>query len=72
MTDQRQQQEQRQGGQRQSQQQGGTPAEKIQPTTADPGADGRSVYDLQDDEARERKDARLVPPWKLPPDSNAM
>ncbi len=38
----------------------------------DPGADGQSVYDLQDDEAREREEARPVPPWKLTPDSNAM
>jgi hypothetical protein len=72
MTDQRQQQEQRQGGQRQSQQQGRIPSEKISQTTADPGADGQSVYDLQDAETREREDARPVPPWKLPPDSNAM
>ena len=65
-------QQQRQGGQHQSQRQGGVPAEKVPRTTADPGADGQSVYDLQDGEARERDDVRPVPPWKLPPDSNAM
>ena len=67
-----QQQRQQQGGQHQSQQQGGVPTEKVPQTTADPGADGQSIYDLQDDEAREREDARPVPPWKLPPDSNAI
>lgn len=63
---------QRQDGSRQSQWQGGRPADKPSPTTADPGADGQSVYDVQDDEVREGAEKPLVPPWKTRPDSNAM
>ena len=63
---------QQQGGQRQTQQQGQRPAERVQPTTADPGADGPSVFDLQDDESLERGVARPDPRRTLPPDSNAM
>ena len=61
--------------QSQSQQQGGPPAEKTPRTTADPGADGQSVYDLQDEEFRkkiERDDAPQDRPRPDRPDSNAI
>ena len=63
---------QRQDGHGQSQRQEQRPAEKVQPTTADPGADGPSVFDLQDEWARERDVARPDPRRTLPPDSNAI
>lgn len=66
------QQNQRQDEQRQSQQQGVPPREKTPRTTADPGADGQSVYDLQDEEAREQDDAQPIRPRPGQSDSNAM
>jgi hypothetical protein len=63
---------QQQDGQGQSQEQGGRPADKTPRTTADPGADGQSVYDLQDEEAREQDDPQPVRPRPALPDSNAM
>ena len=63
---------QKQGDQWQSQHQGPRPAEKVQTTTADPGADGPSVFDLQDDESLEREAKRPDPRRTLPPDSNAL
>ena len=60
---------------RQSQQQGGVIPEKTPRTTADPGADGQSVYDLQDEERREAdrdEGARADRARRMPPDSNAM
>ena len=49
--------------------------EKTPRTTADPGADGQSVYDLQDEERREAdrdEGARDDRARRMPPDSNAM
>ena len=66
---------QQQGWQRQSQQQGGTPPGKTPRTTADPGADGQSIYDLQDEERRKvlgEDEAREDRARHTPPDSNAM
>jgi len=63
---------QQQDGQRQSQWQGQRPAEPTPHTTADPGADGQNVFDLQDDELRERGVVRPDPRRTLPPDSNAI
>jgi hypothetical protein len=66
------QQQQQQAGARQSQsqQQGGTPPEKTPRTTADPAADGQSVYDVQDDEARRERERHPLPSDR--PDSNAI
>jgi len=61
--------------QRQSQQRGGVIREKVRPTTADPAADGQSVFDSNDDDATkplQRRDARVDRARGLPPDSNAM
>lgn len=63
---------QQQGGQRQSQQQVQRPDERVQPTTADPGADGPSVFDLHHDELLEHGVARPDPRRTSAPDSNAM
>ena len=63
------------GEQRQSQQQGGAIPGKTPRTTADPGADGQSVYDLQDEERRKADRDEAAPEdraRRMPPDSNAM
>jgi hypothetical protein len=68
-------QQQHGGWQRQSQQQGGTPPEKTPRTTADPAADGQTVYDLQDEELRRSRGEDEAPQDRArhtPPDSNAM
>ena len=61
--------------QRQSQQQSGVIPEEVRPTTADPAADGQSVFDTQDEDASkppQRRDALVDRAHGLPPDSNAM
>jgi hypothetical protein len=72
---QQQQQQKGAGGRSQSQQQGGTPPEKTPRTTADPAADGQTVYDLQDEELRRSRGEVEAPEDRArhtPPDSNAM
>ena len=66
------QQQQSMQGQTQSQRQG-VPVERSpgHGDSADPGADGQSIYDVQDEEAREERE-NVRPPWKERPDSNAM
>ena len=57
------------------QQQDSVIPEKVRPTTADPAADGQSVFDSPDEDAckpLQRRDARVDRACGLPPDSNAM
>ena len=61
--------------QRQSPQQGRVNPEIVRPTTADPAADGQSVFDSHDEDASkplQRRDARVDRTRGSPPDSNAM
>jgi len=57
------------------QQQDSAIPEKVRPTTADPAADGQSVFDAPDDgtcKLLQRREARVDRARGLPPDSNAM